>query len=744
MRIREKIMYSHIITSFLPVFFSSLLLIFLTLKNERDNITASLETDLNRIYEHIEEDSDHYQAFSFLSSRFLTSDLENMENLSTSQQLLYQTRLGIDIIEISLSNELMYFNFDDVEYAPYVISDETLQSLWEFLSKPFFPNHSTLQYPEEISNTLVLHNIAFLVDDDQKIGMMISSLPFTTAFLQSLNLNKEDIVVFCQTQNDIIFGDFTLNHNESLKALVSELSCESEVACDRLKSRVGNFYVSKKELYRWNDEPVAYIGFLYGLEGVNDILFFNFWIEAVAMIFALMLALVLSLFMGQRITFPILNLRDRIELFEKSFEAVPAPLVINDEVDMLQKSFSKMSERILNYKENTELYNDRLSDEIERTTRELLNKVRSLTAVNDFSAFIMTFQSQDEELFFTESAKIFVEMFKLNYVSIYDISKTRARFITHHSGDAKISEKSSRMKSIEARFLKKLPYMQRSYSRGIGTLHCYAFPIYYLEKREFTLFFVARKEKFDFIRDTLETSVNLISLKLYSMRLIEEKVQSEKMAGLGQFSSTIVHDIKNPLTVIKGGIEALGDDDFTPEEKLTYIDLVNKELDYLMDMLSEILDFTKGELRLQKKSLYLDELVEKSVKLYRATAKEREVKLTAILKSETSLALDEGRIKRVVGNLLTNALEACEKGDEISIETERKIYDVLIKVSDTGIGIPNEIKDTLFDPFVTMGKSNGTGLGLATAKKIIEAHGGNIEFKSEEAKGTTFFIRLPL
>ena len=108
--------------------------------------------------------------------------------------------------------------------------------------------------------------------------------------------------------------------------------------------------------------------------------------------------------------------------------------------------------------------------------------------------------------------------------------------------------------------------------------------------------------------------------------------------------------------------------------------------------------------------------------------------------------IDPTGMKRVVLNLLTNAVEACSEGEQVKliagvVEAEQKI---LMTIQDTGPGIPEEIRERLFEPFFTTKGSHGTGLGLALVKKVISDHGGNVEVESEVGKGTAFHISLPL
>ncbi|MGC8936954.1 MAG: ATP-binding protein, partial [Candidatus Methanomethylicaceae archaeon] len=117
------------------------------------------------------------------------------------------------------------------------------------------------------------------------------------------------------------------------------------------------------------------------------------------------------------------------------------------------------------------------------------------------------------------------------------------------------------------------------------------------------------------------------------------------------------------------------------------------------------------------------------------------IKVVVDVDQELSVLMDEYIIRRVIGNLVLNAVQAMPNGGTLTIGANVEGNDFVIRVSDTGPGIPKEIMDKLFTPFLTT-KAKGMGLGLAVCKKLIEDHGGMISVESEPGKGTTFIIRI--
>ena len=124
--------------------------------------------------------------------------------------------------------------------------------------------------------------------------------------------------------------------------------------------------------------------------------------------------------------------------------------------------------------------------------------------------------------------------------------------------------------------------------------------------------------------------------------------------------------------------------------------------------------------------------------------KGRNIELEVVTDYRRNAKFDEGKMKRAIFNLARNAREAMPQGGRFRVVVNREDDQLVFKFSDAGSGIPEDIRDRLFESFVTHGKQGGTGLGLAIVKKVVEEHKGTIDFESEPGKGTTFEIRLPV
>ncbi len=243
----------------------------------------------------------------------------------------------------------------------------------------------------------------------------------------------------------------------------------------------------------------------------------------------------------------------------------------------------------------------------------------------------------------------------------------------------------------------------------------------------------------------------MIAGAIEASRLLEEKLRNERFATIGQMAAGIVHDIKNPMATIKGFAGLLGDLDFTPDERKEYSSMIISEIDRLVAMVEDLLAFSRGfKTKLSIKETdagnYLTEITE----FIRKDMETRDIRVILRAEYRGPLYIDPEKFKRAIYNISGNAKEAIHEGGLLLILARRLDDAVEMVFSDTGEGIPEEIMETLFEPFVTRGKRSGTGLGLAVTKRIVEEHGGSIiavngNYSGVEGfNGANFVIRLPL
>lgn len=232
------------------------------------------------------------------------------------------------------------------------------------------------------------------------------------------------------------------------------------------------------------------------------------------------------------------------------------------------------------------------------------------------------------------------------------------------------------------------------------------------------------------------------NLRATNDRFVTEVVRKEKITLIGEMANNMVHDFKGPFSTIKLATELLAKRDQKPETQ-ELCAMILRQVSRLGGMVEEVLDFARGETRIQLKVTPLAEVFAQLQENNVVPLGRAGIKLQ-IKPTNLELPLDPDRLLRVLQNLVTNACEAIGKrpGGRIVVAARRGKHQCVITVADNGPGVPRDIRATLFEPFVSQGKVNGTGLGLAIAKAVVEAHRGAIDFTSTR-KGTTFAIQLP-
>jgi signal transduction histidine kinase len=258
----------------------------------------------------------------------------------------------------------------------------------------------------------------------------------------------------------------------------------------------------------------------------------------------------------------------------------------------------------------------------------------------------------------------------------------------------------------------------------------------------------------DRLMEILERTPGRVVLKIFDRIIhylrsttdlyINQVIHKQKMALVGEMVNTIVHDFKSPFTGIhlaSSMLKELHPDDDTQE----WCDLIQAQVTRMMAMAEEVLEFTRGSATLHKKKIDISAILTRFEKLNRIYFKEAKVNFEIVTEENLCIEADESKLMRVLQNLTGNAVDAMEdRGGYIKIMTRADKNWIYLTIADNGPGIPDLIRERLFEPFVTYGKRSGTGLGTAIAKSIIDAHGGEISFISELEKGTTFSIRFPL
>ena len=255
-------------------------------------------------------------------------------------------------------------------------------------------------------------------------------------------------------------------------------------------------------------------------------------------------------------------------------------------------------------------------------------------------------------------------------------------------------------------------------------------------------------ETFDRILTRAPSSLHMNFLRLVVERLrsvnstfIHELMRSERLSTVGSMANSIIHDIKNPMTVIRSCSDLIRLRSKEPGIG-DFIALINKAVDKMTSMTQELLDFARGESSLMFQSLPAGAVLKEMDGELRSLIPES-IHLVREDDCRSNIIVDCGRFARVLLNLVKNAVEAMPQGGILRLTLSEGNGSVVFRVADTGTGIAGDLLPRIFEPFVTHGKSKGTGLGLAIVKSVVESHGGNISVKSEVGAGTTFEITIP-
>jgi signal transduction histidine kinase len=268
--------------------------------------------------------------------------------------------------------------------------------------------------------------------------------------------------------------------------------------------------------------------------------------------------------------------------------------------------------------------------------------------------------------------------------------------------------------------------------------------------RDVRVYFIPRDEMLALLKRSPGLAFNLLQeisrrLRDFNQLHLRELIQAERLAVVGNFARSILHDLKNPLTVISLAVEALDRPGLAPEKHAQSLDYIRNQIRHINEMIGDILDFTQGT---RTSATFAPADYHRFInELLPELNADAQVKSVCIeLQNQppsVRLRLDARRLRRVFFNLLHNATDVMPDGGKIFLRFQHAENEVITEMEDTGPGIAPEIAGRLFQPFATHGKAQGTGLGLSICKKTIEDHGGWMEARSEPGHGAIFSFGLP-
>ena len=236
-------------------------------------------------------------------------------------------------------------------------------------------------------------------------------------------------------------------------------------------------------------------------------------------------------------------------------------------------------------------------------------------------------------------------------------------------------------------------------------------------------------------------------LREFNRQYIRQLLQAERMALVGRFASSIVHDLKNPLTIIGVAADMACESTTSAEARTIAQNRIRKQVDRISNMVSDILEFTRGASAAQP-TLAVMEYSEFATAMIEEIAREIAAKgvvievMTPI--PSVKVAINPRRLSRVFYNLIFNAVDEMPEGGKVKMHFNAGDRELITEFEDTGEGIAPQMLNKLFEAFESFGKPRGTGLGLSIAKRIVEEHGGRIYARNVPNSGALFGFTLPL
>jgi signal transduction histidine kinase len=223
----------------------------------------------------------------------------------------------------------------------------------------------------------------------------------------------------------------------------------------------------------------------------------------------------------------------------------------------------------------------------------------------------------------------------------------------------------------------------------------------------------------------------------------DELIRQERIATIGRFATSIVHDLRSPLAAIYGGAEMLVDATLSPEQTHRLAANMYRASRRIQELLQDLTDVGRGRQR-PLEHCFVSELVNSARESVAQNADLENITVVLEIPEDLDVVVERGRMERVFMNLLNNARDVMPAGGAVRITATKEQSSVLVAIEDTGPGLSENAWATLFQPFSSFGKRNGLGLGLALARHAVLEHGGELWAQKKTGPGAIFYIRLPL
>jgi len=223
----------------------------------------------------------------------------------------------------------------------------------------------------------------------------------------------------------------------------------------------------------------------------------------------------------------------------------------------------------------------------------------------------------------------------------------------------------------------------------------------------------------------------------------QDLIRQEQIATIGRLSSSIVHDLRNPLAAIYGGAEMLVDADLSDEQRHRLAMSIYSSSRRIQELLQDLLDVSRGKGKALERCALAD-IVRAAQEQLSSRAVLHSVEINIDIPQDIEVIVSRDRLERVFINLIDNAIDAMPSGGSVRISEREESGQVVVLVEDTGPGLSDEAWQNLFHPFASYGKKNGLGLGLALSRQVLLDHGGDLWVEKKVDAGARFLMRLSL
>ncbi len=332
---------------------------------------------------------------------------------------------------------------------------------------------------------------------------------------------------------------------------------------------------------------------------------------------------------------------------------------------------------------------------------------------------------------------------KLEFSWVTEGSSSGLKGMTLDAGEGIASQV---MQSGQPRQVKSVP-VDPSFSAkadqvsGIETRDMIAFPLISAERTEGVLEEI-NSQHGGFDSDDIQLGQILaegLAQSICRLRALEKRRQASRLASVGRMTSSIIHDLRNPLTIIAGYTSMLDPED--PESIVEASRIIQRQVDRSKALMNDLLEFCSGKQNLEKQTLDVREFVETLGQNLKEDLAQTNLKTGVSVSASGQFLGDPAKLDRLFCNLASNSRGAMPDGGNFTVDCSDQGEGFLFRVADDGPGVPEVVRAKLFEPFVTHGKRDGTGLGLSIIRGVIEAHGGTIELG--DGPGAVFLIELP-